>query len=130
MLPKVILVLKLRNLDFITYAHVTVHDKHIMTNMAAEWEQKVSPECIPPCTSRVPHIPLLTHFKMMVTGDSFLSQAVSNDKQGVEIWEVFFFSSLVHHYVLTLSICPSLCQRACVVRKEDEICSLRNILSD
>lgn len=91
MLPKVILVLKLRNLDFITYAHVTVHDKHIMTNMAAEWEQKVSPECIPPCTSRVPHIPLLTHFKMMVTGDSFLSQAVSNDKQGVEIWEVFFF---------------------------------------
>lgn len=53
----------------------------------------------------------------MVTDDGFLLQAVNNDKQGLEIGEVFFFFSLVHHYVLTLSICPSLCQIECVVQK-------------
>lgn len=51
----------------------------------------------------------------MVTDDGFLLQVVNNEKQGLEIGEVFFFS-LVHHYVLT-SICPSLRQIECVVQK-------------
>lgn len=65
----------------------------------------------------------------MITDEGFLLQAVNNDKQGMEIGEVFFFfqfSPSLRANIVNMSIFVP--NRMCCT-KEDEIPSLGNILS-